>query len=300
MPMIYFDWLNHLFLLQSAPTFLCYDALMDLELLKTFIAVSQTQHFGKAADSLFLTQSAISARIRLLESQLNCQLFLRDSKKVQLTDEGKKFYIRAEEIMQTWALAKQELADKKAEDNTLSISSHAHLWQLVFNDKLQTLAMPLRLQTLSSDEAWLALEKQQTDLLLSNKAAKHSGLAQQALGHIQLQLVASEQYLDHFQLANTCFVDVDWGLAFEQFKLRVGIDKMPCRIHTDNAAIAVQILLQQNACAYLPLQSLAQYPQLQPINHPKMTNFQQTLYAFYNKNSAKVPRIQALIGQLTL
>lgn len=273
---------------------------MDLELLKTFIAVSHTQHFGKAADSLFLTQSAISARIRLLESQLNCQLFLRDKKQVQLTDGGKKFAIRAEEILQTWALAKQELAEKQTIDNTLTISSHAHLWQLLFNDKLHGVEMPLRLQTVSSDEAWLTLENQQIDILLSNKAAKHSGLAQQLLGHMQLQLVASEQHVESFQFASASFIDIHWGSAFEQFKLRTGIDKMPCMMQTDNASIAAHLLLQQAACAYLPVQSLAQYPQLKPIIHPKISSFSQTLYAFYNKNSSKTARIQTAIAQLSL
>src|SRR5690554_912675 len=169
---------------------------MDLELLKTFIAVSNTQHFGKAADSLFLTQSAISARIRLLESQLNCQLFLRDSKQVQLTDEGKKFVIRAQEIMQTWALAKQELAIEQTVDNTLAITSHAHLWQLIFSDKVTTLITPLRLQTVTDDSAWQTLENQQTDILLSYKTAKHNSLMQQHLGQMPLQLVSNETFVE--------------------------------------------------------------------------------------------------------
>lgn len=283
---------------QFPPT---YDAAMDLELLKTFIAVSNTQHFGKAADSLFLTQSAISARIRLLESQLNCQLFLRDSKQVQLTDEGKKFVIRAQEIMQTWALAKQELAIEQTVDNTLAITSHAHLWQLIFSDKVTTLITPLRLQTVTDDSAWQTLENQQTDILLSYKTAKHNSLMQQHLGQMPLQLVSNETFVENFQLKNSAFIDIHWGAAFEQFKLRSGIDKLPCIMQTDNASTAISLLLQQQpACAYLPIESLQQYPQLKPINLPKIASFSQPLYAFYNKNSLKKPRILAAITQLML
>ncbi|MEX2517286.1 MAG: LysR family transcriptional regulator, partial [Gammaproteobacteria bacterium] len=43
---------------------------MDVDLLKTFLEVQRTRHFGRAADNLFLTQSAISARIRQLEDEL--------------------------------------------------------------------------------------------------------------------------------------------------------------------------------------------------------------------------------------
>lgn len=48
---------------------------MDTELLKTFLEVSRTRHFGRAAESLYLTQSAVSFRIRQLENQLGCEPF---------------------------------------------------------------------------------------------------------------------------------------------------------------------------------------------------------------------------------
>ena len=50
---------------------------MDIGVLKTFLEVNRTRHFGQAADNLFLTQSAVSARIRLLEQTLGVPLFSR-------------------------------------------------------------------------------------------------------------------------------------------------------------------------------------------------------------------------------
>ncbi len=52
---------------------------MDTELLRTFIEVSKTRHFGRAAENLYLTQSAVSFRIRQLEQQLGVSLFARSS-----------------------------------------------------------------------------------------------------------------------------------------------------------------------------------------------------------------------------
>ncbi len=48
---------------------------MDTELLKTFLEVSRTRHFGRAAEALYLTQSAVSFRIRQLENQLGVNLY---------------------------------------------------------------------------------------------------------------------------------------------------------------------------------------------------------------------------------
>ena len=58
---------------------------MDTELLKTFLEVNRTRHFGKAAENLYLTQSAVSARIKLLEDLLGTPLFSRARNNVQLT-----------------------------------------------------------------------------------------------------------------------------------------------------------------------------------------------------------------------
>ena len=50
---------------------------MDTELLKTFLEVSRTRHFGRAAEALYLTQSAVSFRIRQLENQLGVKVIDR-------------------------------------------------------------------------------------------------------------------------------------------------------------------------------------------------------------------------------
>ena len=44
---------------------------MDIDLLKTFLEVNKTRHFGRAADNLYLTPAAVSARVRQLEQILD-------------------------------------------------------------------------------------------------------------------------------------------------------------------------------------------------------------------------------------
>jgi DNA-binding transcriptional LysR family regulator len=61
---------------------------MDTDLLRTFIEVSKTRHFGRAAENLYLTQSAVSFRIRQLEQQLGVSLFARHRNNIQLTQSG--------------------------------------------------------------------------------------------------------------------------------------------------------------------------------------------------------------------
>jgi len=57
---------------------------MDTDLLKTFLEVSKTRHFGKAADNLFVTQAAVSARIKTLEKMLGASLLVRSRNNIHL------------------------------------------------------------------------------------------------------------------------------------------------------------------------------------------------------------------------
>lgn len=71
---------------------------MNLKQLEAFVQVSESGSFSKAAKELFLTQPTISAHISSLEKELNVQLFIRNTKEVSLSDDGKDLYRYAKQI----------------------------------------------------------------------------------------------------------------------------------------------------------------------------------------------------------
>ncbi|MDH5728398.1 MAG: LysR family transcriptional regulator, partial [Gammaproteobacteria bacterium] len=73
----------------------------DISLLKTFLELSRSRHFGKTAKNLFLTQSAVSARIKILEDTLGVRLVTRDRNNIQLTPAGMRFLPYAESVLTT-------------------------------------------------------------------------------------------------------------------------------------------------------------------------------------------------------
>jgi DNA-binding transcriptional LysR family regulator len=65
----------------------------DLHDLQAFVAVAERASFRRAADDLFLSQSALSRRIEKLEEGLGVKLFERTTRRVQLTNVGQAFLL---------------------------------------------------------------------------------------------------------------------------------------------------------------------------------------------------------------
>ena len=96
---------------------------MDLELLRTFLEVSRLRHFGQAGEALHLTQAAISARIRQLESLLGVRLFDRVRRDLRLTPEGHRLVRHADLLIAEWRKARQEVDEQAKVELALLITS---------------------------------------------------------------------------------------------------------------------------------------------------------------------------------
>jgi len=62
--------------------------LLDLDLLKTLVAIAETGNFSAAAEVVFRTPSAVSMQVKRIEEMLGSTIFNRDSRSVTLTDDG--------------------------------------------------------------------------------------------------------------------------------------------------------------------------------------------------------------------
>ena len=84
---------------------------VTLRQLRAFVAVARTGSFTLAAESLFITQSALSGLIKELEQALGLRLFDRSTRRVSLTAAGREFLASAESVLQHLRLAGIAAAD---------------------------------------------------------------------------------------------------------------------------------------------------------------------------------------------
>jgi DNA-binding transcriptional LysR family regulator len=72
---------------------------LDLAQVRAFVEVAAELHFGRAAARLFLTQQALSKRIQRLEHTLGEPLFVRGTRRVELTEAGQRFLPQARHLV---------------------------------------------------------------------------------------------------------------------------------------------------------------------------------------------------------
>jgi DNA-binding transcriptional LysR family regulator len=143
---------------------------LELRHIQYFKVLAEELHYSKAAEKLFISQSALSQQIRQLESIIGHSLFDRTNKKVQLNEAGKRFRIDAQQML----LKLQQTLDNQKRlhiGNTgqLSIGFVASAMQSVIADLLKKFNqdcpnIQFSLEELTNKEQLSALQNGSLDL----------------------------------------------------------------------------------------------------------------------------------------
>lgn len=84
---------------------------MNLNQLEYFCMAVRCQSITRAAKRLYVSQPAVSGAIRELEKEFSVILFSHTRNKLSLTEEGQRFYERAERLLEDLEVARMELSD---------------------------------------------------------------------------------------------------------------------------------------------------------------------------------------------
>ena len=101
---------------------------MDINVARTFLEIVKTGSFVRAAANLNITQTAVSARVRVLEEQLDRQLFVRNKAGARLTQAGDQFLRYATSLVQLWERARHDVAMPVGRENVVTVGGEHSLW----------------------------------------------------------------------------------------------------------------------------------------------------------------------------
>lgn len=237
---------------------------MDIDLLRTFLEVNRTRHFGRAADNLFLTQSAISARIRLLEETVGTPLFTRTRNDIQLTPAGSRLVKYAESIVNTWNRARQEAGLGEANVSSLAIGGIASLWDILLQQWAHALYhhMPgvvLQAETHGQDTLIHKLRDGALDVGFMFEPTQIAELQSREVAQTHLIMVASRPGLSARAAIGDGYVMVDWGTSFAIAHARHFPDMPSPRVRVGLGRMALAFLLENGGATYLAEPMVAEY-----------------------------------------
>ena len=144
--------------------------MIDFELYRIFVAVSNEKNITKAAEKLNISQPAITKQIKNLESQLSITLFERKSKGLELTPEGKELLKKVKSPIEELNKVNEDLGKNKK----INIGSHNHMSGLIFGNVLNqfTLKYPdtnLNLICEDIDELLKKLSNKEINIVFAKK-----------------------------------------------------------------------------------------------------------------------------------
>ncbi len=229
---------------------------MDIDALKTFLEIYRTRHFGRAAENLYLSQSAVSARIRMLEQEVGVPLFNRQRNNIELTPAGQKLLAYAENILVTWNRARQEIGSDAPGRIPFVIGCTPSLWDILLQD-LVTYAHSqqpdLIIHADIHDQAALIRQARQgmLDMAFCFDYPADEGLQVREVCQVTLRLYSTRQGQNVQQALAKDYILVDWGSSFASAHAQHFPDCPSPSMRMALGRMARDLLLSHGGSAYL-------------------------------------------------
>jgi len=271
---------------------------MKIELLTTFLEVSATLHFRIASENLFITQSAVSARIKLLEDELGVLLFDRSKKSLKLTAEGHRLIKHANELIFMWQKTKQDVGLSAQQGTQLVVGAKSTIWDIVLQNWLYKVHVnmddvSLLTSTYSASELRKSLLNRVIDIAFLFEPTFISEIISEKVATVPLHLVTTDPDNINKVTELSDFIMVDYGDSISAQYLRSFPDVPEAKHFMSQPRIALNFILEVGGTAYLPRQIAFEYLKKEKLFLVEDAPvFSRDIYANYLEKNQKVEVIE--------
>jgi Transcriptional regulator len=253
---------------------------MKQEDVSTFLAIVETRSISKAAEKLFLSQAAVSQRLKSLESEVGVTLIERRKgfKNIELTHYGNQFI----DIAERWASLCQETEELKNKSGRMSMT-------IACNDSLATYmplfkfiasqepGIDLDIRTLDSEEIFDLIEKREADagLLLNVINSTQVDIKPILTEH---HVIVSKSVLadDGVKLSADAMnpekeIVLMWGREYMRWRETLKIHPFSPHVRVNRMSMIVDFLDEKDTWAIVPETVAAHFSGLTHINIYQMS-----------------------------
>lgn len=240
---------------------------MNIQNITAFLAIVHTGTLSKAAQELYLTQSAVSHRLKALEDEVNARLIVRCQGRqgIKLTDKGEEFIPIAERwlslLQDTHRLSTRgdRLYLSVASVDSLNIYLFPPLYRRLMQGEVQTLS--LRIRTHQSNEIYRLLEQQKIDVGFVLRPIILKNIYMQPLLHEKMVLLrkTQQQVSEELPVISVSELDpakeffIDWSPAFHVWHERWWPGLLRPELHVDTAALILKLMESEEDWSIIPL-----------------------------------------------
>ena len=233
---------------------------MDMDLVRTFLEVVETGSFIRAAGSLHVTQSTVSARVKELEQELKQPLFVRRKSGVVLTPAGKRFQPHAQTMMHVLRQARQDVALPAELRAIINIGGQYSLWQRILlswmaDYRVARPEVAVRAEAGTPESLMNHLADGLLDFVVMYSPEARPGFQVEKLMEETLVMAASRP--DHRGPADVDYVFVDWGRDFAAWHSDQFPDFGSPGLHVSLGALGSGYILARGGAGYFPQRLVA-------------------------------------------
>jgi DNA-binding transcriptional LysR family regulator len=259
---------------------------MDIVAARTFLEIVKTGSFVRAAANLNITQTAVSARVRVLEEQLDRQLFIRNKAGARLTPAGDQFLRYATTLVQLWERARHDVAMPVGRENAVTIGGEHSLWNPLLRNwlvwmKNECADVAVRVQIDVPERLIDQVQEGIIDLAVVYAPPHRTGVVEELL--LEEALVAVTTDAAGGEAASCDYLFVDWGSEFRENHHNAFPDAPSPALSVNHGPLALDYILAVGGSGYFRMEAARPHLESGRLHLvPDKPRFAYSIYALYS------------------